>query len=778
MSLSLFWAHSAKRVDSDPDPRSGWQRLSEHLEAVSEKAGTLARLARPDDMHFARYASFAGLLHDYGKYTDCFQKMLVTGRGTCQHAIHGALLSQLGTILKQQKPVYPHVALAIAGHHSGIPDYTGSGRSLSEKVRDERYRKEADDLIQRASEDSQKVQHALDELSRPAAIERTGAETKADLYTRMLFSCLVDADRLDSAGLIPLQAPLNAGQRLGTLIHHLESLQGLVADGTVKEMRSLVLKDCLDAAGCEGDRFSLSVPTGGGKTLSAMAFALKRAALYPERFRRIIVVIPYLSIIEQNAKVYADIFGPEALLEHHSGSLMKLKPQGDSLHEVFVPDAEEDEELQYQRTGVRIETENWDAPIIVTTSVRFFESLFSNRPKDLRRVHNIARSIVVLDEVQTLPRRLLAPLLGMMKELAEDWNTNFVFSTATQPAFEHSTGRNDCRWAPGTLHEIVREPEVLRAKLRRVELRWEIQEPIGWPQVAERALEASQCLAIVNLRDHARELFDQVLRLALDRGMERESIFHLSTRMCAAHRLRVLDKIRNRLKLGAPCHVISTQLVEAGVDVDFPLVLRALAPLDAIVQAAGRADREGRRTAETGRPAGVVVVFRPEDNRMPPNEYAEATAVTESIVEQARLDGKNIQVDSAEEMASYFERYYGVSDERVLGSELETLRQKLKFATLADEFEMINSRTKDVFVTDDDEARTAIAEFRNSYQLTPELRRTLQRHTVGLNPSEFQKARGVLEEFPVGSEIWIASDYAYDERLGLSFEPGPEHLVL
>ena len=178
------------------------------------------------------------------------------------------------------------------------------------------------------------------------------------------------------------------------------------------------------------------------------------------------------------------------------------------------------EEDQYQQTGVRVETENWDAPFIVTTSVRFFESLFSNRPKDLRRVHNIARSIVILDEVQTLPRRLLAPLLGMMKELAEDWDTNFVFSTATQPAFERPMGRRDPRWEAGTLREIVREPEVLRAKLRRVELRWETQQPIGWPQVAERALEATQCLAIVNLRDHARELFDQVLRLAQDRGMD------------------------------------------------------------------------------------------------------------------------------------------------------------------------------------------------------------------------------------------------------------------
>ena len=771
VSSTQYWAHSAKKADSDPSSRAGWQLLAEHLEAVSKLAGDLAALCRPDDKQFAGNASLCGLLHDYGKYTDCFQKMLATGSGRCQHAIHGALLSYLGAGPGREKPLFPRVALAIAGHHSGIPDYAGSGSSLTEKMKDERYKKEVDDLFHRASEDSPKLRQAIQELSPPERITPTKAELKTDIYIRMLFSCLVDADRLNSAGLDLQQSSLDAEARLGTLMAHLHELQRLAVDGPVKEMRERVLNDCLNAAGDAGNLFSLSVPTGGGKTLSAMAFALRRAALFPGRFRRVIVVIPYLSIIEQNAKVYADIFGSDSLLEHHSGSLMKLKPQGD---EAFVPAAEEDEEEQYQRTGVRVETENWDAPFIVTTSVRFFESLFSNRPKDLRRVHNIARSIVVLDEVQTLPRRLLAPLLGMMKELAEDWKTNFVFSTATQPAFERPDSKRDLRWPPGTLREIVREPEELRAKLRRAELRWEIQNPVGWPQVAERALAASQCLAIVNLRDHASELFDQVQRLAQERGMDRDGIFHLSTRMCAAHRLRVLEKIRERLKASLPCHVVSTQLVEAGVDVDFPLVLRALAPLDSIVQAAGRADREGRATAESGHPAGMVVIFLPEDHRLPPNEYKEATEKTKTVVEQARLNGEKVQVDSVEAMALYFERYYGECDNEALGSKLVEMRlnKNLKFATLANEFEMIGNRTKDVFVPDDDEARAAIAHLRGSYQLTGELRRRLQRHTVGLSPTEFNKARGVIEEFPAGSEIWIAADYAYDERLGMIFEPG------
>jgi len=416
--------------------------------------------------------------------------------------------------------------------------------------------------------------------------------------------------------------------------------------------------------------------------------------------------------------------------------------------------------------------------LIVTTSVRFFESLFSNHPGDLRRVHNIARSIVILDEVQTLPRRLLGPLLGMIRELADDWGVDFVFSTATQPAFERRPSpMSDLRWEPGTLTEIVHDPAPLRTALKRAEIHWEIEHAVTWPQVAERALGQSQCLAIVNLRKHASELYREVLRAARERAIDAGDVFHLSTRMCAAHRLRKLGQIRQRLLDGQPCYVISTQLVEAGVDVDFPLVLRALAPLDSIVQAAGRADREGRLTAQLGRPGGNVVVFLPEDNGMPPHEYAEAAGITAAMAKQALEEGNSIQVDSVEAMTQYFEKYYGVSD-KVLGKELVDLRRSQSFATLAQQFEMISSRTRDVFVPDDEEARHAIRRLYASKQLTPELRHLLQRHTVGLNPSEFQKASRVLSELTPASEIWIAADPAYDEDLGLVFEIGVESFIL
>jgi len=755
--------------------------LSDHLEAVAGIARELASAARPGDERLASLANLSGLLHDFGKYTDCFQQMLRTGRGRCQHAIHGAMLAHFGAEGgAAKKPGLNTVMAAIAGHHAGLADWN---THLQEQLNQKSFLEETHSLVQRACADSPALQRIVSDLSRQLDISPGAGQAPYDLFVRMLFSCLVDADRLDSAGRPLSKESLRAEERLKTLLHYLDELQERSPDGPVKRMRKQVLDDCLNAASVQQRLFSLSVPTGGGKTLAAMAFALRRAELYRERFRRIIVVIPYLSIIEQNAQVYSRVFGQDAVLEHHSGSIQKLvkkEVEGDEDHFIPAVNKEDEEERQFQETGLRPETENWDAPLIVTTSVRFFESLFSNRPSDLRRVHNIARSIVILDEVQTLPRRLLGPLLEMMKELAEDWDTNFVFSTATQPAFERPQHKRDLRWGPGTLTEIVRDPDSLHKALKRVEIHWEIDHAVGWPEVARRMTAVPQCLAIVNVRDHAGQLYEELLRIVEEKGLSKEGVFHLSTRMCAAHRLRVLKTIRKRLKAGASCHVVSTQLVEAGVDVDFPLVLRALAPLDSIVQAAGRADREGKITAAlSGKPGGQVVVFLPEDHKLPPNEYKQAAGIAETIAKQELENGSSVQVDSADAIRLYFERYYGGSGTD-LGEKLVEHRQHEEFATLAQEFEMISNRTRDVFVPDDEEARKAIERLRFLGELTPSLRHDLQRHIVGLSPSEFEKAKGVLERVPTaaGDEIWVAENQAYDEQLGLIFNPGPDRLVL
>jgi CRISPR-associated endonuclease/helicase Cas3 len=745
-----------------------------HLEAVAQIARELALAARPADVNLARLAYCSGLLHDFGKYTDCFQQMLETGHGRCQHAIHGALLAYFGLQGATHQPKLNTVMAAIAGHHAGLADWCDYGKKLSEP----RYRSEVDAICARATADCSELKRIVSGLSGQQDAVPGSSKAKLDLFIRTTFSCLVDADRLNSAGRAVAENELRAADKLQALLNHIAELQANSPEGQVKQMRAKVLEDCLAAASSQQRLFSLSVPTGGGKTLAAMAFALRRAALYPERFRRVIVVIPYLSIIEQNADVYARVFGRDALLEHHSGSIQKLAKH-DEDHFIPTPDEDSQEEKKFQETGLRPETENWDAPLIVTTSVRFFESLFSNRPSDLRRVHNIARSIVIVDEVQTLPRRLLGPLLDMMRELAEDWDTNFVFSTATQPAFERPTHKHDLRWSAETLTEIIHDPASLHKALKRVEICWEIHKPVGWQEVAKRMSAAPQCLAIVNVRDHASQLYEELLQIAMQIDLSKDGVFHLSTRMSAAHRLRVLEEIRKRLKAGALCHVVSTQLVEAGVDVDFPLVLRALAPLDSIIQAAGRADREGRLTAALGNPGGKVVVFLPEDHKLPPNEYKEAAGITEAIAKQELEDGKSVQVDSAEANGLYFERYYGGSGTD-LGKSLLDMRHQLSFASLAQEFEMISSRTRDVFVPDDLEAQKAIEGLRSAGEITPGLRRALQRHIVGLSPSEFEKAKGVVERVPTatGDEIWVALNQAYDRHLGLIFNPPPERWVV
>jgi CRISPR-associated endonuclease/helicase Cas3 len=755
--MKTFWAHSDRLGLAEDDPNAHWQPLAEHLVHVGSLARQLASLTAPTNTHFQELAEWAGLLHDFGKYTDCFQERVRGSKRKCPHAIHGAALAwRLGA---------RHIAHAIAGHHAGILDQLGGSKSLQEGTK--RYEAESRALCDRAIHDCVDLGRVLQQ---PTLAIESLAPHRFDLFTRMLFSCLIDADRLDTSARQIVQAPLDAASRMDALLSHIRGLQARDCAAAVKSARREVLEDCLAAAEYSERLLSLSVPTGGGKTLSAMAFALRRATLHPDMYRRIIVVIPFLSIIEQNAEVYASVFGTHAVLEHHSGSFERLRVREDNRNEHFIP-VEEDED-QRQSPGSRPETENWDAPLIVTTSVRFFESLFSNHPSDLRRIHNIARSIVILDEVQVLPRSLLGPLLEIIRELADDWGCCFVLSTATKPAFEKGAQESklrfggDLRWHPGTIREIVHEPKDLHTRLRRVTIEWRIKQPADWPQVADWMQEHSQALCVVNTRDHASRLFDELLA----RHLNADSLFHLSTRMCAAHRLERIQMIRGRLHRGFPCLVVSTQLIEAGVDVDFPVAFRALGPLDSIIQTAGRADREGKMTAAAGVPAGKLIVFLPRDHKMPPGAYEEAAGKTQSLASI-----RDIQCDDLDAMAMFFERYYGEGAD--LGTEYVQHRRKAEFATLAEKFELISSRTQDVFVPFG-EGKELLEKLWAIGQLTGELRRELQRFTVGLQPWEFAIARSnVLTEVRPDTNLWVATDAAYSERKGLESTITPESLI-
>jgi len=544
--------------------------LKDHLRSVGVLARRFAETANP---WLVEPAQWAGMLHDLGKYRDEFQAYLREERESSvetHHAVYGAALAF------QRR--WPGLAFAIAGHHAGLHDLS----QLQALVNDEKYKaaERLPLLLERFTTevgppDEQFAEPSFDHMQR----------TRAELYIRLLFSALVDADFLDT------EAHYTGAMRQSYELRPDALMSRLLAEkatkssaGELNAIRNRIFQQCLEAAELPPGFFSLTVQTGGGKTLSSMAFALRHAERHD--LRRVIVVIPYLSIIEQNAAQYRRIFDPDntgLVIEHHSA--------------VMAPEDGEER----QRSPLEYAAENWDAPIIVTTSVQFIESLFANRPARCRKLHNIARSVVIFDEVQTLPSHLLNPLLNVLRELKTHYGVSVVFSTATQPAFRHNAATLKEGFTAHEVTEITRDTAETFHRLRRVKFKLPANgETTDWRALAEAIAPRPQALCVVNVRRHAFELWEELRNiLASD---ERDTVFHLSSAMCAQHRFDLLgdDKdpaaatIRYRLRTGQPCRVISTQLIEAGVDVDFPVVWRALGPLDAIVQAAGRCNREGR----------------------------------------------------------------------------------------------------------------------------------------------------------------------------------------
>jgi CRISPR-associated endonuclease/helicase Cas3 len=777
----MFWAHSDPAGLGEHDLGSRWQPLAEHLANVSRLASELAKGAAPGDLALHQMASMAGVLHDFGKYTACFQQMIRKGSGRCPHSIYGAIAArQFGLPPGQASREWAlPVVRAIAAHHAGLMDedrLEPATRPKNEASDPKKQREIAKAIWRDALEDQPRIGRAL------VGSEPPNTSCSQDLLTRMLLSCLVDADRLDTAGRPNLQAPLSANVKLEQLKGFLSKLRdrapGSGTSEAVDDVRTEVQELCRTAAQGAARLLSLAVPTGGGKTLAAMRFALERALARPGQFRRVIVVIPYLSIIEQNAEVYRTVFGGDAVFEHHSGAVYALDPKTVHGQDTGHFEARKEDETSSKLFRSRPETENWDSPVIVTTSVRFFETLFSNHPSDLRRAHNIARSIILLDEVQTLPRRLLAPLLAMLRELTADWGCTVVMATATQPAFEAlKTSQERYAWPRGTVSPIIAPAVAKRMHdaLQRVRIEWRLAGPTRWDHLASEMMTHPQALCVVNLRQHAASLHDALVGASRNEE-QRESIFHLSTRMCAQHRLDVLAVIRARLANKLACLVVSTQLIEAGVDVDFPIAFRALGPLDAIIQVAGRVDREGRLTAAAGEPAGRLVVFESEDGKTPPHDYSEATAVTAGLARES-----DVQVTDIAAMQKYFERYYSQADGDTRGEHLARMRDdgSLAFATLAEEFEMINSRTKDVFVPYQ-AGKEFILRLGRAPYLNAQLLRQLQRYSVGLQPWEFEAAkRKTIYEVLPGSDFWACCEPAYEEKgRGLLTELPVQGLVL
>lgn len=790
----MFFAHSL-----DNEPIADWQPLQEHLLAVAVLTWKFSCDLGLNDPIVDTEAFLIGFGHDLGKYRFPFQQYIRKERASdaqTRHAIYGAAHAfaseQLGA------------TFAIAGHHAGLHNLDDLQKDVAAVVGKENLAKLADLLEQdylaaraliisnAADKDlatrlDQKLPPALPPFPGvPAHLAKLADESEkkfalaTELYTRMLFSCLIDADRLDSAYwakpevntilLADSEVPLDADRLLPLVIAERErkrsSAQAAAYNPALCHAQNRIFDACLVIGKQPTGFFSLTVPTGGGKTLSAMAFALAHAKA--NNLRRVIVVIPYLSIIEQNAKEYRHILDPNnrgIVLEHHSS----VKPHDN-------PNEEANSRLE-------LITENWDAPIIITTSVQFIESLFTASPSRARKLHNIARSVVVFDEVQTLPTHLLRPMLNVFRELTANFGVSFVFSSATQPAFRRSRSLPD-GFDEYEITEIAPEPAELYKTLRRVTYRLETRTaPLDWKSLAEQLAATPQCLCVVNLTRHARELWEILDNTLCAQYRAREGVgeppkevrpIHLSSAMCPAHRLALIRRIRMRLDAGLPCRVVSTQLIEAGVDVDFPAVWRAMGPLDAIVQVAGRCNRRGRNPSSES----FVHVFTPADiKKLPPGIYS--TATQQAAATLARLGDA-----AAEKLAiipeifhDYFTELYAIS---AGGDSIQQDRFNFRFREVAAKAKVIQDDGQPVIIPIG-KARHLVEKIRIRKPVRGKSRfsrndlRRLQRYMVNVRARNFEilLRDTLVEPLLPNLDLFVLKDGIYHPDLGLLVHERP-----
>jgi CRISPR-associated endonuclease/helicase Cas3 len=704
--LLIRFAHSLPETRDEEK----WERLDTHLRAVATKA---ARFARPFGL--AAWAEAAGLLHDIGKNSDAFQ-LYIRGKAVSpDHSTAGARAAeseygaQCGRLL----------AFAIAGHHAGLAD----GRDLVARLKKqlppyEGWQRETGQLP------------ALTEMAVAMAFSKNAQYPGFHIafLARMVFSCLVDADFLETEAFYAaargesVRRGSNSG--LPELRDNLRAHMGRFALKPARPLqgiRSDILAHATAKAVMEPGLFTMTVPTGGGKTLASLSFALEHAVIH--NLRRVIYVAPYTAIIEQTAQVFrAALNTDDDILEHHSN---------------FDWETSAEEKSEADADGLkrlRLATENWDAPIIVTTAVQFFESLFAARTGRCRKLHNIARSVVVLDEAQTLPLGLLRPCMAALDELARNYGASIVLCTATQPALRIMDGalpRNKLNeeqgFDIGPERELAPNPQALYIDLKRVRVQV-LPAPVEDAAIAARFGEQAQMLCIVNTRGHAKALFELIRDLPGAR--------HLTTLMCPAHRRQVLDEIKSDLKQWQPVRLVATSLVEAGVDFSFPEVWRAETGLDSIAQAAGRCNREGEMEA------GRVVVFKPAAQTLP----------------RAFLAGRDaalfpLQMDEPLGLAAvhqyfkelYFNRGYPALDAVKIDEKPGILPAiartpfNYQFTSIALGFKMIDETMRPVIVPWDDQAKKALEVLRKAESPPGWVLRKLQQYTVAVPEKTWQE---------------------------------------
>ncbi len=716
-SPSCIFAHTLYT-----SPETEWQTLSQHAAQTARKAASFA-----EPWHSDVWTAAAALLHDLGKADPRFQEYLHrtankadrdddaddavqeadsgSVSGTARAGVNHSGAGTAFAIERYGKTVGKVLAYLIAGHHAGLPD--GSRGSMSPNAALEMRLPEARENLEqlRSIQTERPEDWGIDPLP-PASALLPPEFVKAcpvhlHLWIRMLYSCLVDADFLDTEAFM---SPDKAARRNGSteLPELLRRFDAYMADITekapqssVNTARAEILAACRAAADSDPGAFSLDVPTGGGKTLAAMAFALRHAVRNGQT--RVIYVIPFTSIVEQTADVFIPIFGTENVLEHHAN----LSSEKDNAR-------------------TRLASENWDAPIVVTTNVQFFESLYAAHSSRCRKLHRIANAVIVLDEAQRVPPELRTPCVDALRQLTEGYGTTVVLSTATQPPFPELNARN-----------IIPNSGILFDRLKRTRFVWpeHMDEATQWPELAERLRRHPSVLCIVNRKKDA---------LALWRCLP-EGTVHLSTWMCAAHRRAVLRDVRDRLRRSEPVSVVSTQVVEAGVDLDFPVVYRAMAGLDSLHQAAGRCNREGRMTGL----ADVHIFVPPEAS--PPGQLRKGEDAARELLHLPGVD-----FDRPDSCRRFFTLYY----DSLNGDGSEVLREltenardlNFPFRTVASGFRLIKDEGVPVLVRYGD--GKSLADEIRRHGITRERWRRSQLYSVSVPKRTVQTLlrKGLIEE--------------------------------
>ncbi len=692
------------------------QTVKDHLYGTAELAGKFAERFGKKEWGYC-----CGLLHDIGKYSDAFQtKIKSNSNRQVDHSTAGA------KVCLEKGGCYQFLSYCIAGHHAGLPDHGGSADGDDAPTLMGRSRKKIEDYS------AYKTEIQIPELrSLPFDESETpDADFSLSMFIRMIYSCLVDADFLDTECFMKNGiTDRNSGESMEILLEKLERhISGWLSNTgteTVNGRRTEILRHCLERGKEKPGMFQLTVPTGGGKTIASLAFALRHAVA--NGMDRVIYVIPYTSIIEQNAGVFRDILGEQNVLENH-----------------YNVDYESTEELK----PMQLVSENWDKPVVVTTNVQFFESLYANKSSKCRKLHNMANSVIIFDEAQMLPTDYLKPCLAAMEELVRQFRSSIVLCTATQPALQplFRTQTQITELCPGVQEQFRFFERVTFQNIGTV----------TEEDLSDRLRQEMQALCILNTKKRAQKLYQQI---------KEDGVFHLSTSMYPKHRQRVLKNIRNRLVNGQKCVLISTSLVEAGVDLDFQTVYRQLAGVDSMIQAAGRCNREGKRDVKES----VVSIFQFGERENVPGQQLQID-VAKSLLAQGE------DISSLQGIQKYFEALYHFRGESLDRKNILKLFKNPKpqfaynFDGIAKEFKLIEEDTKTIFINCEPEADDILRQIKQQGYTKAVMRKAGQ-YCVQVYENEFDKLKGAGMIKPVSGEIKefyeLISEEQYSEDMGL-----------